>query len=200
MGRWMSRVFIGLCGLVRPPGRFVDVGGYRLHLWCTGDGAPGVILDAGLGGTSAGWGFVQPEVARFTRVCSCDRAGMGYSDPGPSPRTARRVASELAELLARSGITGPSCSSGNPSPASTFVSLLTITRSGRQASCSWMCRTKTMRMTCRGWRDSFPCCRRSASSDCLACRSARESSRWLHQFSDTRRRHGSRGGLPGGGG
>ena len=88
------------------PGRLVDVGGYKLHLWCTGDGAPAVILDAGLGGTSAGWGFVQPEVARFTRVCSYDRAGMGYSDPGPSPRTARRVASELAELLARSGITG----------------------------------------------------------------------------------------------
>jgi len=90
-----------------PPGHLVDIGGYRLHLWCTGDGAPAVILDAGLGGTSAGWGFVQPEVARFTRVCSYDRAGMGYSDPGPSPRTARRIASELAELLTRSGMPGP---------------------------------------------------------------------------------------------
>ena len=90
-----------------PPGRLIDVGGYRLHLWCTGDGAPAVILDTGLGGTSADWGFVQPDVARFTRVCSYDRAGMGYSDPGPSPRTARRIASELAELLVRSGIGGP---------------------------------------------------------------------------------------------
>lgn len=90
-----------------PPGRLVDIGGYRLHLWCTGDGAPAVILDAGLGGTSAGWGFVQPDVARFTRVCSYDRAGMGYSDSGPSPRTARHIANELAELLARSGIVGP---------------------------------------------------------------------------------------------
>jgi pimeloyl-ACP methyl ester carboxylesterase len=90
-----------------PPGRLVDIGGYRLHLWCTGNGAPAVILDTGLGGSSAGWGFVQPDVARFTRVCSYDRAGMGYSDPGPSPRTARRIASELAELLARSGIGGP---------------------------------------------------------------------------------------------
>ena len=129
MRRWIQRVFIGLCGLVLaiamagvsyqwlatrreiaatpPPGRLVDIGGYRLHLWCSGDGAPAVILDAGLGGTSAGWGFVQPEVARLTRVCSYDRAGMGYSDPGPSPRTARRIAIELAELLARSGITGP---------------------------------------------------------------------------------------------
>jgi pimeloyl-ACP methyl ester carboxylesterase len=90
-----------------PPGHLVDIGGYRLHLWCTGDGAPAVILDTGLGGSTAGWGFVQPDVARFTRVCSYDRAGMGYSDPGPSPRTARRIASELAELLARSGIAGP---------------------------------------------------------------------------------------------
>lgn len=90
-----------------PPGHLVDIGGHRLHLWCTGDGAPAVILDNGLGGSSAGWGFVQPEVARITRVCSYDRAGMGYSDPGPSPRTARRISSELAELLARSGIAGP---------------------------------------------------------------------------------------------
>jgi pimeloyl-ACP methyl ester carboxylesterase len=129
MWRWTKRVFLalgvllliaGLSGATYqwlatrkelaatpPPGRLVDIGGYRLHLWCTGEGAPAVILDAGLGGTSTGWGFVQPEVAPFTRVCSYDRAGMGYSDPGPSPRTARRIASELAELLARGGITGP---------------------------------------------------------------------------------------------
>lgn len=129
MRRWTIRILVGLCGLIvltaltgptyqwlatrkdlaatPPPGQLVDIGGYRLHLWCTGDGAPAVILDTGLGGSSADWGFVQPDVARFTRVCSYDRAGMGYSDPGPSPRTARRIAAELAELLARSGITGP---------------------------------------------------------------------------------------------
>lgn len=129
MRRRTIRILVGLCGLIAltaltgatyqwlatrkdlattpPPGHLVDIGGYRLHLWCTGDGAPAVILDTGLGGSSAEWGFVQPEVARFTRVCSYDRAGMGYSDPGPSPRTARRIASELAELLARSGIAGP---------------------------------------------------------------------------------------------
>src|SRR5689334_13959536 len=90
-----------------PPGRLVEIGGYRLHLWCTGDGAPAVILDAGLGGTSAGWGFVQPDIARFTRVCAYDRAGMGYSDTGPSPRTARRIAEELAKLIDRSGLDGP---------------------------------------------------------------------------------------------
>src|SRR5438034_3856902 len=90
-----------------PPGRLVDIGGYRLHLWCTGDGAPAVILDTGLGGSSADWGFVQPGVAAFTRVCSYDRAGMGYSDPGPSPRTARRIALELGQLLDRGGVDGP---------------------------------------------------------------------------------------------
>ncbi len=129
MRRWTLRILIGLCGLIGvaaltgatyqwlatrnelaatpPPGHLVDIGGYRLHLWCTGEGAPAVILDTGLGGSTPGWGFVQPDVARFTRVCSYDRAGMGYSDPGPSPRTARRIASELAELLARSRIGGP---------------------------------------------------------------------------------------------
>jgi pimeloyl-ACP methyl ester carboxylesterase len=129
MRRWTIRTLVGLCGLVMgaaltgatyqwlatrkdlaatpPPGHLVDIGGYRLHLWCTGDGAPAVILDAGLGGSSVDWGFVQPDVARFTRVCSYDRAGMGYSDSGPSPRTARRIARELAELLARSGLSGP---------------------------------------------------------------------------------------------
>ena len=129
MRRWTIRILVGLCGLIvvpaltgatyqwlatrqelaatPPPGQLVDIGGYRLHLWCTGDGAPAVILDTGLGGSSADWGFVQPEVARFTRVCSYDRAGMGYSDPGPSPRTARRIASELATLLVHGGIAGP---------------------------------------------------------------------------------------------
>lgn len=90
-----------------PPGRLVDIGGHRLHIWCEGAGTPAVILEAGLGGTSAGWGFVQPGVARFTRACSYDRAGMGYSDAGPSPRTARRIANELAALIDRSGLDGP---------------------------------------------------------------------------------------------
>ena len=87
-----------------PPGRLVDIGGHRLHIWCTGSGSPLVVLETGLGGSFVGWGFVQPEVARFTRVCSYDRAGQGYSDPGPSPRTAGRIARELRDLLDRSGV------------------------------------------------------------------------------------------------
>jgi pimeloyl-ACP methyl ester carboxylesterase len=89
------------------PGRLVDIGGHRLHIWCSGSGTPSVILEAGLGGSSADWGFVQPQVARFTKVCSYDRAGMGYSDPGPSPRTTRRIVRELAQLLDRTGVTAP---------------------------------------------------------------------------------------------
>src|SRR5687767_1304533 len=89
------------------PGRLVAVGGHRLHIWCPGEGAPTVILETGLAGSSVDWGFVQPEVARFTRVCSYDRAGMGYSDPGPFPRTTRRIARELSALIERSGIDGP---------------------------------------------------------------------------------------------
>src|SRR2546422_6564672 len=129
MWRWTMRILVGLCGLIvlaalagatyqslatrkdlaltPPPGQLVDIGGHRLHLWCTGAGTPAVVLDTGLGGSSAEWGYVQPEVARFTRVCSYDRAGMGYSDPGPSPRTTRRIAHELAQLLDRGGVSGP---------------------------------------------------------------------------------------------
>jgi pimeloyl-ACP methyl ester carboxylesterase len=92
---------------VPAPGRLVQVEGRKMHIWCSGSGAPTVILETGLGGTTAGWGFVQPETAKFTRVCSYDRAGMGYSDTGPSPRTARRIAYELAQLLDRGGIRGP---------------------------------------------------------------------------------------------
>src|SRR5579862_3586494 len=90
-----------------PPGEMVDVGGYRLHIWCMGEGSPAVILDTGLGGSLLDWGFVQPEVAKFTRVCAFDRAGMGFSDLGPTPRTSRRIASELRELLDRKGMREP---------------------------------------------------------------------------------------------
>jgi pimeloyl-ACP methyl ester carboxylesterase len=130
MWRWTRRTLIGLGGLIvvaaligaayqwiatrndlaanPPPGRLVDVGGHKLHIWCTGSGEPTVILENGLGNSGlVGWSFVQPEVAKFTRVCSYDRAGTGYSDRGPSPRTARRIAHELAQLLDRAGVSGP---------------------------------------------------------------------------------------------
>ena len=82
------------------PGRVVDVGGFRLHLNCSGTGSPAVVLDAALGGSSISWSLVQPVIAKRTRICSYDRAGLGWSDAGPMPRTAGRVADELHTLLA----------------------------------------------------------------------------------------------------
>lgn len=95
---------------IPPPGRLVDVGGHHLHIWCTGSAAPGtpsVLFDSGLGGGAFSWARVAPEVAKFTQTCTFDRAGMGYSDPGPSPRTSGQIAKELAELIRNSGIARP---------------------------------------------------------------------------------------------
>src|SRR5512141_1156465 len=90
-----------------PPGKMVDVGGYRLHLNCTGSGSPTVVIDTGWGDASAGWGWVQLEVAKTTRICTYDRAGMGWSEVSPQPRTAREFAKELHTLLANAHEAGP---------------------------------------------------------------------------------------------
>jgi pimeloyl-ACP methyl ester carboxylesterase len=85
----------------------VDVGGYRLHLNCTGSGSPTVVIEAGWGDTSASWAWVQPEVAKTTRICTYDRAGMGWSEASPQPRTAREYAQELHTLLVKANEPGP---------------------------------------------------------------------------------------------
>ncbi len=90
-----------------PPGELIDVGGHRLHLFCMGEGSPTVILDALGDGTSAHWGWVQPAVAKSTRVCAYDRAGRGWSDAGPAPRDGHTLAHELHTVLANAGIEGP---------------------------------------------------------------------------------------------
>jgi len=93
-----------------PPGRLYDVGGYRLHLYCTGpqdSGNPTVILDTMSGGTSANWGWIQPEIAQVTRVCSYDRAGRGWSEPSPHPKTLQQAVSDLHLLLQAAGIKSP---------------------------------------------------------------------------------------------
>ena len=91
----------------RPPGRMVDVGGYRLHIYCLGQGSPAVILDAGLGGFSMDWIFVQEQLRGNTQVCAYDRAGYGWSDPGPSPRSTDQITEELSALLSGAGIAPP---------------------------------------------------------------------------------------------
>ena len=90
-----------------PPGRLVDVGGHRLHIRCVGSGSPTVVLAAGSGAFSAEWGAVQPRLAATARVCSFDRAGLGWSDPGARPRTPDRIATELHRLLSTAGEEGP---------------------------------------------------------------------------------------------
>lgn len=90
-----------------PLGRLIDIGGHRLHLYCVGQGSPTVVLEAAAPGWSLYWSTVQPEVAQVTRVCTYDRAGLGWSDRGPLPRTGRRLAHELHRLLERGGIPGP---------------------------------------------------------------------------------------------
>src|SRR5215813_12477614 len=90
-----------------PPGQLVDVGGYRLHINCTGTGSPTVVIESGWGDWSASWSNVQSQAATNTRVCTYDRAGYGFSEPGPLPRTADRFTEELHRLLHNAGLPGP---------------------------------------------------------------------------------------------
>jgi len=89
------------------PGQLIDVGGYEMHIDCLGQGRPTVILDSGLGDSYIAWRKVQPRIAQFTRVCSYDRAGLGYSDSSPRPRTSKHIAEELHVLLHNAGIVPP---------------------------------------------------------------------------------------------
>jgi pimeloyl-ACP methyl ester carboxylesterase len=90
------------------PGVRVDIGGRRLHINCSGEGAvPTVVLESGFGNSSATWSRVQPEVAKFARVCSYDRAGMGGSDPAAAPRTVVASTEDLHTLLANAKVPGP---------------------------------------------------------------------------------------------
>ena len=129
MWRWMKLITLALTGAILlalvtgaiyqqlatardlagspPPGELVDIGEHRLHIWCVGSGSPTVVLDSGLGGTVADWAYVQPSVAEFVRVCSYDRACVGYSDPSSEPRTSGQIANELYELLVEGDIALP---------------------------------------------------------------------------------------------
>ena len=89
------------------PGEMVDVGSHSLHINCVGQGSPTVILDAANLGMSAHWVRVQQQLAQTTRVCAYDRAGMGWSGPGPEPRDARQISSELHTLLKGADTEGP---------------------------------------------------------------------------------------------
>jgi pimeloyl-ACP methyl ester carboxylesterase len=89
------------------PGQLVDVGGFKMHINCTGQGSPTVVLAAGTADFSTTWVYVQPEVAKLTRVCAYDRAGLGWSEASPLPRTAGTTVAELHALLVNAKIPGP---------------------------------------------------------------------------------------------
>ncbi len=91
-----------------PPGKMIDIGGRRLHLDSRGTGAPTVILEAGLdtSGTLS-WYKVQDAIARTTRTCSYDRAGIMWSEPPPHAQDGDHLASDFYALLGAAGIDGP---------------------------------------------------------------------------------------------
>lgn len=122
---WSGRLFLSLIALALlgatyqavatwraarafpPPGQLVDVGGYKLHIHCLGTGSPTVVTENGLGGSSPDWSLVQPAVSQTTRICSYDRAGSGWSETGPAPRTSRQISAELHTLLTNAGVAAP---------------------------------------------------------------------------------------------
>lgn len=110
MTPWLLLLLLPLlapAALPAPVGRLVDLGGQRLHLICTGRGAPTVVIENGLGDFSFDWTLVQKPLSAFARVCTYDRGGYAWSDPGPMPRTFDQLNFELRKALARAGERGP---------------------------------------------------------------------------------------------
>jgi pimeloyl-ACP methyl ester carboxylesterase len=127
--RVLARAFVGLisfvlvvvCGaavynywaarhyraLYPAPGKLYSVDGYQMHLYCTGAGAPTIVLEAGLGNDFAIWDLVQPKLSQLTQVCSYDRAGVGWSDPRPGPRDSDSIADQLHGLLSVAQVKEP---------------------------------------------------------------------------------------------
>src|SRR5829696_8804744 len=128
---WIRRVLVVLAGLILlfviaglvyqflatrlayreypAPGQMVAVSGHGMQLYCAGKarGEPTVVMDSGLGGGLLDWQTVQPKVAKFARVCSYDRSGVGWSESGPKPRTSPQIVEELHALLKNAGEDGP---------------------------------------------------------------------------------------------
>jgi pimeloyl-ACP methyl ester carboxylesterase len=89
------------------PGELYTVNGYAMHMYCTGQGSPTILLDAGLGDDFTIWAKVQPELSKVTRVCAYDRAGFGWSQPNPAVQDANAISAELHQLVSVSGVQRP---------------------------------------------------------------------------------------------
>ncbi len=96
-----------LAAQYQAPGKLVDVGGYRMHIHCVGEGSPTVVMEAGLNDFSLQWSAVHTEISQFARVCVYDRAGFGWSEASPHPRTVATMVSELHTLLQNAEVEGP---------------------------------------------------------------------------------------------
>ncbi|HEX2573533.1 MAG TPA: alpha/beta hydrolase [Polyangia bacterium] len=125
IGRWLARIGLGIVALgivgalyegiagwrdarrYQPRGTLVDIGGRRLHLYCIGEGSPTVLLQSGYTDWSLGWSTVQPEIAKFARVCSYDRPGLGDSDPSPDAGSTARLVEDLHTLLDKAHVPPP---------------------------------------------------------------------------------------------
>ncbi len=116
-----------------PPGRLVNIGHRKLHLLCSGKGSPTVILVAGGGAFSIDWTLVQNSIDSTTRVCSYDRAGLGWSDPGPANETIEQTVNDLHLLLKKTGEKGPYILVG-ASIAGIFIQAYQYTYPGEVAS------------------------------------------------------------------
>jgi pimeloyl-ACP methyl ester carboxylesterase len=116
------------------PGRIVAADdGARLNFYCMGSGSATVVFDSGWEDWAPAWAVVQPQIAKWARACSYDRAGAGFSSPGPMPRTSVRIANELHSALHNAGIKGPYILVGNAfggDPARTFADLYTAELAG----------------------------------------------------------------------
>ena len=89
------------------PGKLYSVDGYSMHLFCTGQGTPTIVLDSGLGDDFTGWYNVQPALSKVTRVCSYDRAGFGWSQSRPDVQDANAISSQLHQLISVAGVQRP---------------------------------------------------------------------------------------------
>lgn len=123
--QWVKRLVLGLATLllagigfqqwsesrdrkrVRPPGQLISVGDHKLHLWCIGSGSPTVLMLSGGGTPSVTLYDAQQRIAKFTRVCSYDRTGLGWSEPATRPMALADHVADLEVLLARGGVEGP---------------------------------------------------------------------------------------------
>jgi len=189
-----------------PPGEMIDIGGRRLHAQIAGQGGATVVLEAAILDFHLTWALVALDVAQFARVVSYDRAGQGWSDPGPEPRTSAAIVDELHRLLERAGEQGPyvlvdwSCGGLNMRLyAYTFheevAGLVLLDASheaqfevlgGRQAACSWLPFGPFPGSLSRVCRHSFRNgCRAWMAVHCRPIQSGRRR-HWLNQPQDGR--------------